>query len=66
MVWAHLRVVRNVCGVKPTVPCKVDDLDTYDTNTGRYAVLPGVYTLIAAQHSGELPQGSTAEIVVVD
>ena len=26
MVWAHLRVVRNVCGVKPTVPCKVDQV----------------------------------------
>lgn len=41
-------------GVDAVVSCETDDLDTYDVNERSYVLHSGPYTLIVAQHSGEL------------
>lgn len=64
LCFAKVDVPADSAGVTAEVQCDVADLDWYDTNTGDYVVPAGQYTLIAAQHAGELPRGSSAPLQV--
>ena len=64
LCFSKTAIPADSAGVTAVAECDVGDLDTYDSSTGEYVVPPGQYTLIAAQHSGELPAGSKATITV--
>lgn len=66
LCFAKVDVPRDSPGVAAAVGCELADLDTYDLNTAEYVVHPGPYTLIAAQHSGELRAAAAVAHITIE